>query len=72
VTAAACGRLGRKDEARAALEALRSLLPGYRDEVGPTLGLWILDAAVVGQVMEGIAEAEALVGGPAGGPTAAS
>jgi TolB-like protein/cytochrome c-type biogenesis protein CcmH/NrfG len=62
VTAAVCGRLGRKQEARAALEALRRLLPGYRDELGPTLGLWILDAAVVGQVMEGLAEAEALVG----------
>jgi len=64
VTAAACGRLGRKEEARAALEALRSLLPGYRDELGPTLGLWILDAAVVEQVMEGLAQAEALVGEP--------
>jgi hypothetical protein len=61
-TAAACGRLGRKEEARAALEALRGLLPGYREELGPTLGLWILDAAVVEQVMEGLALAEALVG----------
>ena len=61
-TAAACGRLGRKEEARAALEALRGLLPGYREELGPTLGLWILDAAVVAQVMEGLAMAEALVG----------
>jgi TolB-like protein/Tfp pilus assembly protein PilF len=61
VTAAACGRLGRREEARAALEALRSLLPGYREELGPTLGLWILDAAVVEQVMEGLAMAEALV-----------
>jgi hypothetical protein len=39
-------------------------LPGYRDELGPTLGLWILDAAVVEQVMEGLAQAEALVGEP--------
>jgi serine/threonine protein kinase/tetratricopeptide (TPR) repeat protein len=61
-TAATCGRLGLKDEARAALEALKNLLPGYREELGPTLGLWILDAAVVGQVMEGLAMAEALVG----------
>ena len=60
-TAAACGRLGRKEEARAALEALRGLLPGYREEVGPALGLWILDATVVAQVMEGLAMAEALV-----------
>ena len=59
-TAAACGRLGRKEEARAALVALRSLLPGYRDELGPALGLWILDEAVVEQVMEGLAQAEAL------------
>ena len=64
VTAAACGRLGRKEEARAALDALRGLLPGYRDELGPTLGLWILDTAVVEQVMEGMAQAEALVGEP--------
>ena len=64
VTAAVCGRLRRKEEARAALETLRSLLPGYRDELGPTLALWILDAAVVEQVMEGLAEAEALVGAP--------
>ena len=63
-TAAACGRLGRKEEARAALDALRSLLPGYRDELGPTLGLWILDTDVVEQVMEGMAQAEALVGEP--------
>jgi len=62
VIAAASGRLGRKEEARAALETLRSLLPGYRDELGPTLGMWILDAAVVDQLMEGVAEAEALVG----------
>ena len=64
VTAAACGRLGRKEEARAALDALRSLMPGYREELGPTLGLWILDAPVVEQVMEGVAQAEALVGEP--------
>jgi TolB-like protein/Flp pilus assembly protein TadD len=64
VTAAASGRLGRKEEARAALDALRSLMPGYREELGPTLGRWILDAAVVEQVMEGLAEAEALVGAP--------
>ncbi len=63
-TAAACGRLGRKEEARAALDALRGLLPGYREEVGPALALWILDAAVVAQVMEGLALAEALVGEP--------
>ena len=63
-TAAACGRLGRSEEARAALNALRSLLPGYREELGPTLGLWILDGAVVEQVMEGVAQAEALVGEP--------
>ena len=63
-TAAACGRLGRSEEARAALDALRSLLPGYREELGPTLGLWILDALVVEQVMEGVAQAEALVGEP--------
>ena len=62
VIAAACGRLGRKDEARAALEALRRLLPGYRDELEPTLRLWIIDAALVEQVMEGIAQGEALVG----------
>jgi hypothetical protein len=62
VTAAVSGQLGRKEEARAALEALRRLLPGYRDELGPTLGLWILDAAVVEQVMDGVARAEALVG----------
>jgi serine/threonine protein kinase/tetratricopeptide (TPR) repeat protein len=76
VTAAAAGRLGRKEEARAALETLRRLLPGYRDELGPTLGLWILDAAVVGQVTDGIAQAEALVGqqpqaAPASGATPA-
>jgi len=64
VTAAVCGRLGRREEARSALETLQSLLPGYRDELGPTLGLWILDTAVVEQVMEGMAEAEALVGAP--------
>jgi TolB-like protein/Tfp pilus assembly protein PilF len=64
VTAAACGRLGRTEEARAALDALGSLMPGYREELGPTLGLWILDAAVVVQVMEGVAQAEALVGEP--------
>ena len=64
VTAAASGRLGRKEEARAALDALRSLMPGYREELGPTLGLWILDAPVVEQVMEGVAQAEALVGEP--------
>ena len=64
VTAAASGRLGRKEEARAALDALRSLMPGYREELGPTLGLWILDASVVEQVMEGVAQAEALVGEP--------
>ena len=59
--AAASGRLGRKEEARAALGTLRSLLPGYRQELGPTLGLWIVDGTVVEQVMEGLAEAEALV-----------
>ncbi len=64
VTAAASGRLGRKEDARAALDALGSLMPGYREELGPTLGLWILDAAVVEQVMEGLATAEALVGEP--------
>jgi TolB-like protein/Flp pilus assembly protein TadD len=64
VTAAASGRLGRKEEAHAALDALRSLMPGYREELGPTLGLWILDAAVVEQVMEGLDQAEALVGEP--------
>ena len=64
VTAAASGWLGRKEEARAALDALRSLMPGYREELGPTLGLWILDAPVVEQVMEGVAQAEALVGEP--------
>jgi hypothetical protein len=62
VIAAASGRLGRKDEARAALEALRRLLPGYRDELEPTLRLWIIDAALVEQVMEGITQGEALVG----------
>jgi hypothetical protein len=36
----------------------------YDEELGPTLGLWILDAAVVEQVMEGVAQAEALVGEP--------
>lgn len=60
VTAAASGQLGQQQDARAALERLASLLPGYRDELAPTLGLWILDAAVVEQVMEGIAKAEAL------------
>jgi len=64
VTAAVCGRLGLREEARAALDSLRGLLPGYREELGPTLRLWILDAPVVEQVMEGIAEAEALVGEP--------
>jgi len=64
VTAAASGRLGRKEEARDALDALRSLMPGYREELGPTLGLWILDAPVVEQVMEGVAQAESLVGEP--------
>ena len=63
VTAAASGRLGLKEEANTALELLRSLMPEFRDELGPTLGLWILDAAVVEQVVEGVAEAEALVGG---------
>ena len=62
VIAAASGRLGGKDEARAALESLRRLLPGYRDELEPTLRLWIIDAALVEQVMEGIAQGEALVG----------
>jgi TolB-like protein/cytochrome c-type biogenesis protein CcmH/NrfG len=62
VAAAASGRLGLKEEARAALASLRRLLPGYRHELRPTLGLWIVDAAVVEQVMEGLAEAEALVG----------
>jgi TolB-like protein/Flp pilus assembly protein TadD len=39
-------------------------MPGYREELGPTLGLWILDAPVVEQVMEGVAQAESLVGEP--------
>ncbi len=64
VTAAACGRLGRKEEARAALKALRNLMPGYRDELAPTLGLWILDTDVVAQVIEGVAQAEALAAEP--------
>jgi len=59
--AAASGRLGRTEEARAALEALRRLLPAYRDELGPTLGSWILDTDVVERVMEGVADAEVLV-----------
>ena len=68
VTAAASGRLGRKEDARIALRTLRNLLPGYRDELGPTLGRWIVDTALVEQVMAGIAEAEALVGEPPPAP----
>ena len=64
VTAAACGRLGRKEEARAALKALRNLMPGYRDELAPALGLWIPDTDVVAQVIEGVAQAEALAAEP--------
>ena len=76
-TAAASARLGRTEEARAALDALRRFLPGYRDELGPTLGLWILDTDVVERVMEGVAQAEVLVGerphaAPASGVTPTS
>ena len=60
VTAAVCGRLGRREEARLAVAALRSVMPDYREELRPHLELWILDADVVKETMEGLAEAEAL------------
>jgi TolB-like protein/Flp pilus assembly protein TadD len=60
VTAAVCGRLGQREEARAALEALRSLFPDYRQGLRANEELWILDADVVEQVMQGLAEAETL------------
>ncbi|MGH9603202.1 MAG: hypothetical protein ACRD24_12530, partial [Terriglobales bacterium] len=62
VTAAVCGRLGRREEARAALDALRNLFPDYRQNLRANLELWILDADFVEQVMQGLAEAEALAG----------
>jgi TolB-like protein/tetratricopeptide (TPR) repeat protein len=61
VTAAVCGRLGRREDARAALEALRSSFPDYQERVRANVALWILDAGVVEQAMQGLAEAEALV-----------
>jgi TolB-like protein len=62
VTAAVCGRLGRREEARAALEALRSFFPDYQEKMRANTALWIIDQHVVDQAMEGLAEAEALVG----------
>jgi hypothetical protein len=59
-TAAVCGRLGRREEACHAVEALRGLMPDYREGLRPLLKLWILDTDVVEQTMEGLAEAEAL------------
>jgi len=61
VTAAVCGRLGRREEARLAVAALRNVMPDYRQTLRPHLKLWILDADAVEQAMEGLAEAEALV-----------
>jgi TolB-like protein/class 3 adenylate cyclase len=61
-TAAVCGRLGRREEARRAVAALRSVMPDYREGLRPHLKLWILDADVVEETMKGLAEAEALTG----------
>ncbi|HUO84951.1 MAG TPA: protein kinase, partial [Thermoanaerobaculia bacterium] len=61
LTAAACGRLGRREEARVALDALQRLLPDYHQTLRANSALWIADAELVEQEMQGLAEAEALV-----------
>jgi adenylate cyclase len=60
LAAAIAGRLGRPDEARAGLESLRGHFPSYREELERYRELWIRDAAVWAQLVEGLAEAEAL------------
>ncbi len=69
VTAAVCGRLGRREDARAALDALERLFPAYREDLPANEELWILDADLVERLMQGLAEAEALA---ASSPAAAS
>jgi TolB-like protein len=59
VIAAASGRLGRRQEAKTALEALRSLVPDYPEGLQPHLKA-VPASDVLEQLMQGLAEAEAL------------
>jgi TolB-like protein len=61
-TVAACGRLSRRSDARAALEALRGLFPGYRDELRRYEQATFMEPAIWSELMRGLEEAEALAG----------
>jgi adenylate cyclase len=63
LTAVACGRLGQQEEARAALEALRSVVLDYPGGLQPLFNLF-LDADLLEQVMQGLAAAEASAASP--------
>ncbi|HEY5610461.1 MAG TPA: hypothetical protein VIL97_04590 [Thermoanaerobaculia bacterium] len=60
VTAACCGRLGRRDEGRVALENLKRFFPDYPDGVRAVMDRWVLDSNVVDLLMEGLVAAEEL------------
>jgi hypothetical protein len=68
LTAVASGRLGRRQDAVAALDALRRIFPASREAVRAVLTLWIQDGEVVERMMLGYAEAEALAAAPAETP----
>jgi tetratricopeptide (TPR) repeat protein len=66
MAAAACGRLGRQDEASAALEGLRSLFPDYRQELQRYRESLHMAPETWEMLTSGLEEAEALAR-PAGG-----
>jgi TolB-like protein len=60
--AAAAGRLGREDDCRVALEALRRLSPDYRRELEWYGAIWSRDPAFWEKLLKGFEAAETLVG----------